>query len=146
MRWKGDMQKLRPLSASTSLLWFLLVSFCRQVLPIQLETCLPATQFHILPNEKDSFSLHVDMLTGKKNHSSWPYKGHMATPRLFGKGLYDLWTRDPQEVERQGRMDLSEHTTRRKMQIFWEHSPLGSLNVWKPLYYINVFAKWNVIH
>ena len=68
--------------------------------------------------QKD-FPLHVDTLTEKRKITLVGLTRDILKPidYVFGQCLGDMWTRDPQEVERQGRMGWSGHMTRSKKQV-----------------------------
>lgn len=84
----------------------------------------------------------IDMLN-EKDYSRWPYLGHNMSSELLCLLVRSMWyvDRRPPGGWEPRQSGFSGYMTRRKKKILWEHSPLESLKIWKPLCYINVL--WN---
>lgn len=122
VRWKEHLQELRrfqhPLSCS-GFDW--LLSAGSSSPPTRGYICQQPSSTYSQMKEKD-FPLHVDTLTEKRKITLVGLTRDILKPidYVFGQCLGDMWTRDPQEVERQGRMGWSGHMTRSKKQVSWE--------------------------
>lgn len=92
-------------------------SFCRQLLPIKQEACLPATQFHILTKAREHF-LSTSWYVNWKNYSGWSCLGHVARVICRQETLRKV----------RGRAGCAVRYIQ-KRKLFWEHSSLELLKV-----------------